>query len=59
VPNWLGLIIFGLILYGVSLAPPVPLAWKPFLQWVGGLLAFVGLLLLILLVLHVTLPGGS
>lgn len=58
-PNWLSLIIIGLILYGVSLAPPVPAAWRPFLQWIGGLLALIGVVLLVLLILHVPLPGAT
>lgn len=56
-PNWLALIVCGLLLYGVSLAPPVPLAWKPFMQWCGGLLALLGVVLLVLLLLNIKLPG--
>jgi hypothetical protein len=58
VPNWLALIIVGLVLYGLSLAPPIPIAWRPFLQWCGGLLALIGIVLLVLLVLHVPTPGA-
>lgn len=57
-PNWLALIIVGLLLYGVSLAPAVPPAWKPFMQFCGGLLALIGVVLLVLLVLGVHLPGA-
>lgn len=57
-PNWLALIVIGLLLYGVSLAPPVPLSWRPFMQWCGGLLALIGVILLVLLVLGVHLPGA-
>jgi hypothetical protein len=57
--QWLGLIALGVLVYGVSLAPPIPLAWKPFLQWIGGLLAFVGFIWLLLLVLGVPVPGVS
>jgi hypothetical protein len=56
-PNWLALIIVGLLLYGISLAPPVPAEWKPFMQWCGGLLALLGIVLLVLLVLGIHLPG--
>jgi len=56
-PNWLVLIVLGLLLYGLSLAPPIPPTWKPFMQWCGGLLALIGVVLLVLLVLHVPLPG--
>ncbi len=56
-PNWLVLIVIGAIVYGVSLAPPVPVGWKPFLQWIGGALVLVGIVLLILLVLKIPLPG--
>ena len=56
-PNWLALIIVGLILYGVTLAPPFPPSWRPFVQWCGGLLALVGIVLLVLLLLGVRLPG--
>jgi len=55
--NWLALIIVGLLIYGVSLAPPIPPSWKPFMQWCGGLLALVGIVLLVLLVLGIRLPG--
>lgn len=57
-PSWLGLIILGLLIYGISLAPPIPPGWKPFMQWVGGILALVGVVLLVLIVLHITLPGA-
>lgn len=57
-PNWLALIIVGIIVYGVSLAPPIPAEWRPFMQWIGGLLALIGIVLLLLLVLHIPLPGS-
>ena len=56
-PQWLALILLGLIIYGASLAPPIPAAWKPFMQWIGGLLALVGVLLLLLLVLGIRIPA--
>lgn len=57
-PNWLALIILGVLIYGVSLAPPIPVEWRPFMRWIGGLLALVGLILLVLLVLGIHLPGA-
>ena len=57
-PNWLVLIIVGILVYGASLAPPVPVTWKPFMQWIGGLLALIGIILLVLLVLNIHLPGA-
>jgi hypothetical protein len=56
-PNWLAFVIVGIVLYGASLAPPIPPTWKPFLQWIGGALVLIGIILLVLLVLHVPLPG--
>lgn len=56
-PSWLTLIIVGLIVYALSLAPVVPLSWKPFLQWIGGILAVIGVILLVLFLLHIPLPG--
>jgi hypothetical protein len=55
--KWLALIVCGLLLYGLSLAPPIPPGWRPFLQWCGGLLALIGIVLLVLLVLGIHLPG--
>ena len=57
-PSWLGLIIIGLLIYGISLAPPIPAGWKPFLQWIGGILALIGIVLLVLLILRIPLPGA-
>ena len=56
-PNWLLLVVIGILLYAVSLAPPVPVTWKPFLQWVGGALVLIGIILLVLVLLHVPIPG--
>ena len=55
--KWLALIVCGRLLYGRSLAPPIPPGWRPFLQWCGGLLALIGIVLLVLLVLGIHLPG--
>ena len=56
-PNWLLLVVIGILLYAVSLAPPVPVTWKPFLQWIGGALVLIGIILLVLVLLHVPIPG--
>lgn len=55
--EWLALVVIGVLIYGISLAPPVPPAWKPFFQWTGAVLALIGVLWLVLLVLHIPLPG--
>ncbi len=57
-PNWLLLILFGAIAYGLSYTPPVvQLGWAKFCQWVGGVLIFVGVVVLALLLLGLHLPG--
>ena len=56
-PSWLVLIVIGALVYGISLAPPIPPEWKPFTRWTGGVLILVGVVLLVLSVLKIPLPG--
>lgn len=45
--NWLLLIVVGLIVYAVTLAPFFPPAWRAVAQALGGILVAVGLVLLV------------
>lgn len=56
--NPIVLIVVGLIIWAVSLAPFVPPAWRPFVQAIGGILAVVGLILLVLILLGVSVASG-
>ena len=54
--NWLTLIIVGCLIYVLTLTPIFPAEWKPAASILGGLLAFLGVLLLVLKLLGVGLP---
>ena len=56
-PNWLALIIVGFVLCALIYAPVFPAAWARFVQFIGGVLIVVGVILLVLILLGVTVTG--
>ena len=55
--NWLYVFLVGAVVYAASFFLPLaPAGARPAAQWIGGLLMFVGLLLLVLSVLGVAVP---
>lgn len=46
--NWLTLIIVGLVVYTITLAPVFPPAWRPLAAGLGGILVVIGILVLVL-----------
>jgi hypothetical protein len=57
--SWLALIVVGLIVYCITLAPVFPPAWKPLVQALGGILIVVGLVILVLLALGIEVATGQ
>jgi small-conductance mechanosensitive channel len=45
--------------YALSLAPPVPPAWRPFIQAIGGILIVVGVIIFVLILLGIEVATGS
>lgn len=55
--NWLVLIVVGILIYIVTLAPIFPGAWRPVVQALGGVLIVVGVLILVLGLLGVAVAA--
>lgn len=54
-PNWLALIIVGVVIYAFAATPVFPAEWSPAARILAGLLVVVGLLILVLGLLGVAL----